>query len=393
MRKNLKYILPLAAGLAGLILVEWFRPAPLDWSASFSGNDKIPFGSYVLFQMLPEIFPGEMIAVATLPIYNTLGDEAGGGRNYLFVNETFAGDELDAKKLLDFAAAGNSVFIAANWFRGRLADTLKLKTDLHVVFNDSISINFVNPALLNAADYIYKKQFVSHFFTGFDSSRTVVLGVDNKGKINFIKTTFGAGEFFLNTAPLAFTNYNMLYRNNAEYVYKALSYLPVQATIWDEYYKAGRRKMQTPLRYVMSQEPLRWAYYVALAGVLLFIFFAGRRRQRLIPVIAPKANTTLVFVETVGRLYFQHGDHKNIAEKKIAHFLDHVRSHYYLKTSPLDQELGEKLAKKSGIEIDAINGLFKKIESVHAKTQIEETELIALNGAIERFYKLTNAQE
>jgi hypothetical protein len=144
--------------------------------------------------------------------------------------------------------------------------------------------------------------------------------------------------------------------------------------------------IRTPLRYVLSQEPLRWAYYLALSGVILFVVFNGRRRQRIIPVIPPKTNTTLEFVETVGRLYFQHGDHKNMAEKKIAHFLDYVRAHYYLKTDVFDQALCEKLAEKSGVEVEAVSALFKQIESIHAQPQISAAGLSELSRAIERFY-------
>ena len=388
MRKNLKYILLLAGSFIILILVEWFRPTPLDWSMSFSKSDKIPFGSFILFEMLAEIFSGRRVATTTLPVYNTLDEAAGTGRNYLFITDAFAPDKLDTEKLLNFVAAGNVVFIAANRFHGGLADTLKLETDLHVVFNDSIGLNFVNPALKKTADYLYRRQIVTHYFSGFDTLRATALGVDGRGKINFIKTGFGAGAFFLSTAPLAFTNYNMLYRDNADYVCRAFSYLPAQTTLWDEYYKTGHSQIRTPLRYVLSREPLRYAYYLALTGVLLFIVFAGRRRQRLIPVLASRANTTLEFVETVGRLYFQHGDHKNLAEKKIAHFLDEVRSRYYLKTGRLDRELAEKLAEKTGIATDAINALFRQIENARARPQITEAELTALNESIERFHKL-----
>jgi hypothetical protein len=309
--------------------------------------------------------------------------------NYIFVNVSFAPDKLDTRELLAFVARGNQVFVAAHSFAGVLADTLRLDTDSHFITQDSVSINFVNPALQAPEDFKYKLKTSGYYFSRFDTLRATVLGKDDRSKTNFVKIAFGRGEFYLSTVPMAFVNYHLLLCNNVEYAFKALSYLPVQTTFWDEYYKAGRKVIKTPLRYVLSQEPLRWAYYLALAGVILFIVFNGRRRQRVIPVILPKTNTTLEFVETVGRVYFQHGDHKNLAEKKIAHFLEYLRVRFYLRTDALDPTLGEKVAEKSGVAIDAVGALFKQIEHVRAQPQIAEAELVKLNEAIERFYKLT----
>ena len=61
------------------------------------------------------------------------------------------------------------------------------------------------------------------------------------GNVNFLRIKYGEGNFFLNTVPLAFTNYHLLNSDNNEYVYKALSHLPVQQTFWDDYYKDGNK--------------------------------------------------------------------------------------------------------------------------------------------------------
>jgi hypothetical protein len=393
MCKNLKYILILAIGFSGLIFLEWLRPTPIDWSLSFVKGDKIPYGCYVLFRLLPEIFPGQRIAATGMPAYNILRAGSAGLANYVFVNVFFAPDKLDTRELLAFVARGNQVFVAAHGFAAVFADTLRFATDSHFINQDSVSINFVNSALQAPENFKYKSNTISHYFSRFDTLRTTALGKDDRGRINFVKIAFGQGAFYLSTVPMAFVNYHLLLRNNAEYAFKALSYLPVQATFWDEYYKTGRQVIKTPLRYVLSQEPLRWAYYLALAGVILFIVFNGRRRQRIIPVILPKTNTTLEFVKTVGRLYFQHGDHKNMAEKKIAHFLDYLRTHYYLKTDAFDRTLCEKLAEKSGVEVEAASALFKQIKNIHAQPQITEAELSGLNRAIERFHGFAKAQK
>lgn len=385
MRPNLKYLL-LATCLGLAVVVPLLTPEPIDWSMSFSRKDRIPFGSLVVFETLPQMFAEQKITATHMPVYNILGEREFGRTNYIFLNNVFAPDELDTRELLDFVANGNSAFIAANIFSGKLADTLKLATDAHFVLQDSVCLNFVNPHLRAASDYEYQKQTVSHYFSRFDTTRATILGRDSRGQINYIRLHFGRGDFYLHSFPLAFTNYNMLARNNHEYVAKAFSYLSQQDTFWDEYYKLGRSQASTPLRYVLSQAPLRYAYYLGLAGVLLFILFQGKRRQRVIPVITPKVNTSLAFVATVGRLYYQAGDHKNLVRKKLAFFAEYLRTRFYLSSQTWDEEFVQRVIEKSGHAPAEVRALFMRLRTLQNSDHISADDLLQLNAALEKFY-------
>jgi hypothetical protein len=387
MRKNWKYILVLTLTLALVVTVEWLSPQPLNWEPSLSKEDKIPFGTYLLFQMLPDIFPNQSVRTARQTIYEEEPD-ADTTANYLFVSQYFQPGTEDMERLLDWVSQGNSAFIAAEYF-GNLSDTLKLDLQYDFrAFSDSFPVNFVNPAIRAKENYVFSRINSSYYFEGFDTLQSVVLGVDSLQRPNFIKTKFGEGNFYLHAMPLAFTNYHMLYRNNAEYIARSLSYLPVQPLIWDEYYKPGmREKNTTPLRFFLQNESLRWAVYLTLLALVLFMVFEAKRRQRIIPVIQPLANTTLEFTETIGRLYFQHQDHKNIAEKKIAYLLDYIRSRFYLATDPRDKVFYQSLHQKTGIEKEDILRLFRLISQVQKQTMIAEVELLELNREIEQFYE------
>jgi len=84
--------------------------------------------------------------------------------------------------------------------------------------------------------------------------------------------------------------------------------------------------------------------------MILFVLFEMKRRQRIIPVIAPLRNTTLDFVQTVGNVYFNQRDNKNIAIKKITYFLEFVRSNFFLSTSNMNDEFIEALSKKTAMK-------------------------------------------
>jgi hypothetical protein len=164
-----------------------------------------------------------------------------------------------------------------------------------------------------------------------------------------------------------------------------LSCLPDSDIRWTEFYHLGRREAKTPLRFVLTNEPLAWAYYIVIGSVLLFMLFEAKRRQRIIPVIKPPANTSLEFVSTIGNLYYQGGDHKNMAEKKINFLLEQIRTRYLLKTTQFNDEFIGALAAKSGHSKEQVETLFRAISFITSSTMISAGQLVDLNHKIEVF--------
>ncbi|MFQ5639208.1 MAG: DUF4350 domain-containing protein [bacterium] len=386
-KNEIKFIAVLGPTILIVLVILLLTPESINWMPSFSKKHKIPYGNYILYSLLPDVFPGQALSTASRPLYNVFSEDSLHHTNYLIINTLFNPDNLDSRELFKFVGSGNCAFIAAQTFRGQFADSLGIQTNIDVILNDSLNINFVNPALRAHENYTYRKNTVGFYFSRFDSLQATVLGVSNKNNVNFIRLPFDQGVFFLSTIPFAFTNYNMLFRNNSDYVFKALSYLPLQDIIWDEYYKEANRLGGSALRFILSTEPLKWAYGVAIAGMIVFVCFGAKRRQRIIPVLKPLPNTTLEFVETVGRLYYQNGDHKNLAEKKITYFLESVRNRFHLKTSRFPEPLLESVAEKSGIAKNELKKLFDQITAIQAQDTISQEQLNNLHEDIEDFYK------
>jgi hypothetical protein len=200
---------------------------------------------------------------------------------------------------------------------------------------------------------------------------------------------YGDGAFFVHAAPLCFSNYFMLTGRNDEYVSTALSYVPagIREVFWDEYYKLGPEGSTNPLRFILNNRYLKWSFRIALIAMLLYVVFEMKRRQRVIPVIEPLKNTTLDFVQTVGNVYFNRRDNKNIADKKISYFLEFLRSKFFLNTSSLNEEFIELLSRKTGMAKQEAGELVNIIHSVQQNEQIGDSTLLQLNILIDGFYK------
>ncbi|MBL7890930.1 MAG: DUF4350 domain-containing protein [Bacteroidia bacterium] len=405
LKGNKKYIFFLSLCFVILITLQIIAPKPINWNPTYLKKDKNPFGTSALFELLSSLFND--ISETKGTIYTTLNNSSKKECSYIIINEGFSPDELDTRELLNFVKNGNNAFIAANYFSGKFADTLDLKTDNYYDIDwdlsddtanikslykqyDTAKINFITPSLKSTAPYTFIKGVENTYFTSFDTSKAMALGNNQYDKLNFIKIPFGKGNIYINTLPEVFCNYHVAHKINHEYAIKALSYLPDGAIIWDEYYKVGNVKQDNFLRVIFDNKALSSAYYLALISLILFMIIGIKRKQRIIPVMEPFENTTLKFVETVGTLYYQTGDHKNIASKKITFFLEHIRNTFHVKTNMYDTTFIDRISNLSGIDREKVHALFYYFSDIEIKTQISQQELIKLNGMIEEFHKLSN---
>ncbi|MEM7107671.1 MAG: hypothetical protein AAF519_05545 [Bacteroidota bacterium] len=388
MKKDLKYILFLVGGVILYLFIEISSPKPIDWTITYSHQDKNPFGGYLINERLNDIFPKDSLANVNLTLYEL---EDSTLQNIIIFANTFFGAKEDTDVLLAKVQEGAHAFIASEFFSGPFADTLNLKTKDYFFekdFIDNISredtafLRFVNPGL-GTKEYLFRRNNTQNFFSSFDTLHSEILAINDLKKPQMIKVNWGKGSLVLSSTPLAFTNNYLVFKDNNEFVSGALSYLPPQKTIWTEYYQLGRMEAATPLRYILASEPLSWAYYIAILTLLLFIFFEAKRKQRVIPIIPPLANTTLEFVGTIANLYFYKEDHKSIAVKRINFFQETLRTKYRLQFHEGDSTFFERVANKTGNSLSEIDTAFSLIKRIKQSHQISEEELQELSKKID----------
>ncbi|MBN2402401.1 MAG: hypothetical protein JXN64_08365 [Spirochaetes bacterium] len=389
MNKKAVYIAGVSLLFIIVILVEIFSPKEPDWTMSFSRYSREPYGNYLMYNLLKTLFPRKEITTLHDPLYVVLKGKSYRRHNYLLLNDRCIFDELDSRELLRFVSDGNNAFIAANNFSDSenkwLAEALGIETGRYAEILTAMRVRFVNSRLKNR-EYNLKQEGGAYYFSGFDRESTVILSINERKDPVYLRVKYGRGFFYLSTVPLAFTNYCIV-SPQSDYPFTALSYLPEYNTVWDEFYKIGRLEAQTPLRFILNREPLRWAYILGLTTIMLVIISGAKRKQRIIPVIHPVINTTLDFVTTVGSLYYQNSDHRNLSQKKISHFLEYIRSRLYLDTRELNDVFFEKLASKTGLTFNEIQKTFALIGDIRQKEHVTESELVLLNSKIDNVYR------
>jgi len=383
--RDLKIYISLASIVLIVYLVAQFnKPKPTDWSTTLSSNDKIPFGTYILYNRITDIFPGTKVKTFREPVYNVIADENIENGTYIIIGDDIDIDTNDYVQLKKYIEKGNDVFIAANTFSGELSKTLKVYTE-----NDrspATRIGFINNQWKDNL-YDVDKYSSNGYFADFDTSKAVVLGNNQYHHFNYIRFPMGKGNLYLNANPQMFTNYSLLQDMGAAYSSIALSYVKNSKNLyWDQYYTLGREGAESPMRVFLQNNSLRWAFYIAVFSLLIFVLYEMKRRQRIIPIIPPLNNTTVEFAGIVGQVYYEQRNNGNIAQKKAAYFLEHIRSTYNIRTQVFDDEFITTLSQKSGAKPELVKELADQITHVNMTSQISDNELIDLNRNIEQFY-------
>lgn len=395
-KKGAIYLITVVLTVALLMVLQYNKPKELNWFPSYVAQHKIPYGTFVLNDLMGKMFSD--VNQVTVPPFEFLTTHPSLEGTYFLVNDdiTFGASELET--LLAWTSAGNTLFIASNSFEEKLLDTLNLKiSGLFAGFGDEQKQvhQLINPNLKPEVVYPFEKDAYINFFWAIDTLQTTIIGaVDNandslkisKEHFDAIRQGFGGGEIILSTFPEAFTNYFILKDTHRDYTAGLLSYIDGEQPIYiDNHHKSGKSFYTSPMYIFLNTKEFKWAYYLVLIGGLLYVVFEGKRKQRAIPVIIPLQNQTLAFTRTIADMYYEKGERKQISEHKIEQFLEYIRSHLHLGTIHREEDFYRNLAARSSHSMEEIKAQFNFIEKLRNQHQISDEELKKLNTLIEKF--------
>jgi hypothetical protein len=398
-----KTILVASAVLLVLILVlDAITPRPPDWTPSFTQYRNDPYACSLVRQRLPDLFP-QGVSTVREPIYATAQqrlhvDSTAPRVNHVFIQRWFSPNELDVQHLLKMVAAGDNAFIAAENFSGLFSDTLGFANGFDYDIPDTATVAGVQKALLGDTAWLH---FTGPLATtgpypfargGFnyhliDSMAAQVLAENGRNDPVLIRLRHGKGWIYLCSTPLAFTNYYLLKDASRGFMERVFDLLPDRPVLWDEFGKVGREGSNSPLRYILSQPPLRWAYWTVIVLLLLIVFVFARRRQRAIPVVEAPRNTSRDFADTIGRLYYFRGDHADLARKLCAQFKDEVRRKLRLAGPEWNARILAEIAARTGIGEAELQHAARLMDYYATAGPISEQQLLDLNKTLDGLRK------
>lgn len=451
---------PLVVGALVLLgLIAYFaqnQSDPSYWTEEYGVDGNKPYDSRILYNLLENQFDLQVME-DRLDKTLSLEEEAAAQSSYLYISSQAPRyTEDEAWHLRDYVRSGGEVFIIAPTVPDSLAELLLYPEDcggqtnwqgknnpslyrpqvLSTLAHPSMIENYYNFKYMKlnypeskAWSYIPEgafcdtrgeddyadygtKQVREYGLAKLGAFRTTDVSGKTKDKefANFVRMKVGEGYFYFHTNPIMFTNLYLVDSVGFEYSSFVFSHINDKKLYWDRQSvilpsnrKESRRVLpkvaaQSPLEYIFAQPALRWGWYMALALGFIYVLFGAKRRQRVIPILEKNRNTSLEFIETIGRLYFQQQDHKSIIKKQMHLFLAHMRQRYHLVTREMDDRLVERIAVRAKVDRKIVNDIFVEYNRLNQLMQKPHAEVTAqmLNNfylLIERFHSAANEYE
>ncbi len=423
LNKRRIWVIGLVLLVIGLLLTVLFRSdrrAPVDWRETYQSDSRAPYGTSIFFELLKSHFEEDKVQLLRDSLRGQL-DTLPNAATYLFVGEALYQDSTDQQAVLDFVAAGNTAFIASKSLPELTAHALYQErgscpdnySDHYALAWDTLArLNFIHPNLRfdtgQVYDYWEFGKRAPYYWTGlpanlacYPEATFVPIGTLNDSLFNFAKLEYGSGHFFLHTTPVVFSNFHLLEEERLAYLQRVLTHLDGAGPVyWDRYSKVpekpdflqnpfAERRLDnnSPLKFILSEPALSWAWYLLLALGLLFLVFRAKRQQRVIPVLEPNQNTSLEFLNMVGRLYFLQNNHRQLALQQMKMLMQHARRRYHLKAQELDERCIPKLAQRSGVAEGQLRRLSTYYQNIKSSSFMSDKTLAEFHQLIEHFYK------
>lgn len=399
---NKKFIGFIVFLAVAMFVVQYRMPRRFTWQETHAHYDRQPFGCYVFDSVLATSMPnGYSVTSKTLW---QLEKDSTRRRNYLvMLSQT---DEGKSDIVMRMAQRGDRVMVLGDTYGSRLTDTLGASfyycsrftlTGFVETRHQKCVVKWVDHdgGYRNApAAFAVHPDLLTRGLEMGDSLpyRPMALFSDTTNRYHYLLAAsfpMGKGEVILVSAPLLFTNYAVLNPSCQPLLTRLLDSVKDKPLVRldPQAPDATYSNQESPLYVLLQRPPLRWAIYLALVTVMLYIGFTARRRQRVIPVVEPPKNNNMEFVRLIGTLYYQQGRPQDLLQKKLTYANEKIRRLTGIDLTA-DDDAPERLAALTGMDSEQIYHTLASVRQAIAQTRRPaEKELLRLFDQIDRLTK------
>jgi hypothetical protein len=281
---------------------------------------------------------------------------------------------------------------------------IKSYYDIQKIIEDSVVLFHFRHSALGNHSRKYRFQYLNEFkpklrewnyindTCAVDSGISkVLLGYLEPNYPVFYKYKIGKGELFFHTVPITLTNLYVRQRAGFEYANHVFTHLKPGVVYWDNYHSVYRSNYSngnnesSPLKYILSQPALKWAWYLGLVGLILYFIFYAKRKQRIIPLRMRIENTSIEFVQTLAQL-FKNGNDKKIVEIKEKNWRIFIWERYKIHPDLPMEEYTHMVSKYSGLPEENIKLIIGLTIYLKKSPFIPSKDLFEYQQNMERFY-------
>jgi hypothetical protein len=390
MKPNRWFVVSIVVFLVLLFILEMQLPKNFSWTPTFRHTDKQPFGSCLFDSLLSSTMP-KGYTVTDSSLYQLAKDSLQ-PRGILVVADEMNLIPAEVNAIFSMANNGSHVMLVAHGVGDFMCNRLGIRMwgygnsfDLQnfVKYNkERESFEWVSEenGYKPRRFMVFKPLITRKFNFETDSLDNVIRPcLDQQATLRHdaVSATFWQGKGYITfcSLPLLFTNYGIVDQDNATFSLRLLTLMKDLPVVRTEAYcpQTSDEVQQSPLRYAISQPPLRWALYTLMVGALLFLIFEGRRRQRVIPIEKAPENHSLEFIHLVGSLYYHSRERRSLVVRKWTYFAEELRRNIHLDVTDASEDdvTLPTLARLTTIDEQEIRTLVLQLRQLVAADETE----------------------
>lgn len=394
-------VLLLLVGCTGMLSCKKKTNGGLpDMRVTLASNDAKPMGGRVFRTLAGEIFDDYIFENNAQPFdawykkfladyYHDMGSA------YVLVSPYVSAHETEVEKMKEFISDGNTMLVITDGVSEAFKNGFGpgIRKFPFTLGENGLFDTFKYLGDSTGTDTTRYGYYFYSLSSIFDTVMPFKVVTRNMfGQPDGLEIEVGAGKLVLITNAEAVSNYFLLTGENYRYAIGLLSHLNFNpdAIYWDEFYRRNTNRPgedQSIFSAILANPALRWAFWLMLALCAIAIFTNLFRRQRVIPVRKPNRNTTVEFTQTIARLYYNKKDNRNIALKMIQHFMEHIRTNFYLPHQKLDDAFATLLAGKTNQPVPKTQRLVQRMWNIQQGVEVSDDQLLELNRQLTELMK------
>ena len=409
-RKNLIYIIASIVVVGGLLVLmlnyssgdeengDPNNPEPSyksnRWEPKLSLNNRDPYGLYVFEELMTSSGKftefNEYTDYALLDSITDLDSSL-----YMFIGLDFTLTNNEIDELLKGVARGNDLFLCSENIPNYLYS--KIFTEYPITFNtDRVAPHIIDKDTFNLY-YIFEKDSLAEVWDLFATSklnkRDIQLAHTFSSPV-FVNVEYGDGNILLHLNPVTFTNFQLLRKQGKEYFKRVMQHFKQPHVQWLTFarYEPVEYDLNSSdnpsdnglLSELFKHKAFRWAFIIAVFGVILYFIFRSKRERPIIPAVTEAKNTGFSFVDTLSGIYFEGNRAPKMLKVMRKNFYSAVYRHFYIDLAHRKNQLPiESLSKKSGVQQKTILDLLTLLES---QNKVNNDYLAKVNKLQREFY-------
>ena len=126
------------------------------------------------------------------------------------------------------------------------------------------------------------------------------------------------------------------------------------------------------------------AYLIFLVSLILAFIFKGKRKQKVVPLIKEKKNTSIEFIQILADLHQSQDSPIKLVRKMEKIFYYQMNQKYYIPEKT--ENYAEKLATKSEIPLNKIKFVLAWFEKAKTMSYVNDQDISSISYELEKIF-------